>query len=175
VAVLSTLSVALFLAGLSLTLGSRLRYLLALSALGLTLACGVWVLVVLFSPVPTVPDEAIERFVEGRIQYTIANSRGEDAGEALAEFDAALNLAPDYGRALFYRSLTNTDSSLLEKHLDTQQAINDALRASELGNEWPIPQRAGQHSAGAEHVGRRLLPGLQPRLDPPGPGAATGG
>jgi tetratricopeptide (TPR) repeat protein len=135
VAVLSTLSVSLFLAGLSLTLGSRLRYFLALSALGLTLACGVWVLVILFSPVPSVPDEAIERFVEGRIQYTLASSRGEDATEALAEFDAALELAPAYGRAQFYRSLTNTDSSLIDKHLDTQQAIDDALRAIELGNE----------------------------------------
>jgi tetratricopeptide (TPR) repeat protein len=135
VAVLSTLSVALFLAGLSLTLGSRLRYLLALSALGLTLACGLWVVVILFGPVPTVPDEAIEHFVEGRIQYTVANSRGVDATEALAEFNAALELAPNYGRALFYRSLANTDSSLLNKHLDTQQAIDDAVRAAELGNQ----------------------------------------
>jgi tetratricopeptide (TPR) repeat protein len=92
------------------------------------------VLVILFLPVPAVPDEAIDHFVEGRIQYNLASNRSEDALAALDEFNAALDLAPDYGRALFYRSLANTDRSLLDKHLDTQQAIDDGLRAIELGN-----------------------------------------
>ncbi len=135
VAVLSVLSVALFLAGLSLTLGSRLKYLLATASLGLTMFCGVWVLVILFQPVPFVPGSAIENFVEGRIQYNLAQSRGEDATAALDYFNAAVEIAPDYSRALFYRSLANTDSSLLEKHLDTQLAIDDALRAIRLGHE----------------------------------------
>ncbi|MCC6188648.1 MAG: tetratricopeptide repeat protein [Anaerolineales bacterium] len=164
VAVLSSLSVALFLAGLSLTLSSRLRYLLALSALGLTLACGAWVLAILFSPVPVVPDEAIERFVEGRIQYTLATSRGEDGSGSLDAFDAALELAPNYGRALFYRSLANTDSTLLAKHLDTQQAIDDARRAIELGNHtspvygnlgW-LYYLNGQYRSALEHTERAL-------------------
>jgi tetratricopeptide (TPR) repeat protein len=135
VAVLSTLSVSLFLAGLSLTLGSRLRYFLALASLGLTLVCLLWVLVIFLGPVPTVPDAAIDHFVEGRIQYNLATSRDEDAHAAIAEFDAALDIAPDYGRALFYRSLANTDSSLLDKHMDTQRAIDDGQRAIALGNQ----------------------------------------
>ena len=135
VAVLSTLSVSLFLAGLSLTLGSRLRYMLAIASLGLTAACAVWVLIIFFGPVPAVSDDAIEHFIEGRIKYNVDSSRGLDAADAIPEFDAALELSPDYGRALFYRSLANTDKSLLEKHLDTQQAINDGLRAIALGNE----------------------------------------
>ncbi len=135
VAVLSTLSVSLFLSGLSLTLGSRLRFLLALASLGLTAICAVWVLAIFFGPVPAVSNEAIAHFVEGRVEYNLANNRGQDATNSIAEFDLALQAAPDYGRALFYRSLANTDRSLLDKHLDTQQAINDGLRAVELGNE----------------------------------------
>ncbi len=135
VAVLSTLSVSLFLAGLSLTLGSRLRYILALASLGLTTICAVWVMVVFFGPVPAVSDDAIEHFIEGRIKYNLASNRGLDAGDSIPEFDTALELAPDYGRALFYRSLANTDVSLLDKHLDTQKAIDDGLKAIDLGNE----------------------------------------
>jgi tetratricopeptide (TPR) repeat protein len=135
VAVISTLSVSLFLAGLSLTLGSRLKFLLALASLGLTVFCVVWVLVIIFRPVPFVPGSAIENFVEGRIQYNLARSRGEDPALAREYFDAAVAIAPDYGRALFYRSLANTDASLLDKRLDTQRAIDDALRAIQLGNQ----------------------------------------
>lgn len=135
VAVLSTLSVSLFLAGLSLTLGSRLRYLLAAASAGLTTICAVWVLFIFLGPVPVVSDEAIEHFIEGRIKYNLANSYGLDASDSIPEFDAALELAPDYGRALFYRSLANTDLSLLNKRLDTQQAIDDGLKAIDLGNE----------------------------------------
>jgi tetratricopeptide (TPR) repeat protein len=135
VAVLSTLSVSLFLAGLSLTLGSRLRYVLALASLGLTAVCAVWVLVIFFGAVPAVSDEAIEHFIEGRIKFNLARDSGRDAQDSIPEFDAALELAPDYGRALFYRSLANTDLSLLAKHLDTQTAIDDGLKAIALGNE----------------------------------------
>src|SRR5205085_3051862 len=135
VAVLSTLSVALFLAGLSLTLSSALRYLLAVAAAALTVACGVWVLVVLVSSVPRIPEDAIQQFVDGRIKYTIDNQKGVDATDAVADFDIALQKAPAYGRAYFYRSLANTDSSLLDKHLDTQRAIDDGLKAIELGNQ----------------------------------------
>ncbi len=134
VAVLSTLSVALFLAGLSLTLSSWLRYLLALAGAGLTLACGVWVLVVLISPVPRIPEEAIQRFVDGRIKYNIDSARGASFTDALDDFDAAIQLAPAYSQAYFYRSLANSDSSLVERHLNTQQAINDAQKAIDLGN-----------------------------------------
>jgi hypothetical protein len=98
------------------------------------------VLIIFFGPVPTVSDAAIEHFIEGRIKYNLANNRGFDAGDSIPEFDAALELAPDYGRALFYRSLANTDSSLLDKHLDTQKAIDDGLK--------PCPgQRARPYTA----------------------------
>jgi tetratricopeptide (TPR) repeat protein len=135
VAVLSTLSVALFLAGLSLTLSSALRYLLAVAAAALTVACAVWVLVVLVTSVPRIPDDAIHQFVDGRIKYNIENWYGLDAVDAISDFDLALQMAPAYGRAYFYRSLANTDSSLLDKHLDTQRAIDDGLKAIELGNQ----------------------------------------
>ncbi|MEP7357902.1 MAG: tetratricopeptide repeat protein, partial [Anaerolineales bacterium] len=135
VAVLSTLSVALFLAGLSLTLSSALRYLLAIAAAALSVACGVWVLVVLVSAVPRIPEDAIQQFVDGRIKYTIDNQNSVDATDAIVDFDGALKMAPAYGRAYFYRSLANTDSSLLDKHLDTQRAIDDGLQAIKLGNE----------------------------------------
>src|SRR5258708_21915214 len=67
VAVLSTLSVALFLAGLALTLSSGLRILLAVAGATLTPARGIWVLVSVVGPVPRIPEEAIQPVVDGRI------------------------------------------------------------------------------------------------------------
>jgi tetratricopeptide (TPR) repeat protein len=134
VAILSTLSVALFLAGLSLTLGSWLRYVLALAGAGLFLASGIWVLLLLVRPVPAIPEAAIQDFVDGRILYNLDNKRGTDYGDAIAKFDTALKQAPAYGQAYFYRSLANTDSSVMDRRRDTQQAINDAKKALDLGN-----------------------------------------
>lgn len=135
VAVLSTLSVALFLSGLSLTLGSRLRILLAVSGAGLTTLCAAWVLLIFFTPVPLIPDDAIQAFVDGRIRYNVALAYDEDLNAARRDFNDAIELAPDYGRAYFYRSLTHTDASVLTRAGDTQQGIDDALKAIALGNE----------------------------------------
>ncbi len=134
VAILSTLSVALFLAGLSLTLSSWLRYLLAFAGAGLFLACGLWVLVILVQPVPAIPEAAIQSFVDGRIKYNLDSQRGTDYSDAIADFDAAVKVAPAYAQAYFYRSLANTDSSLSDRHLNTQQAIDDANKAISLGD-----------------------------------------
>lgn len=135
VAVLSTLSVALFLGGLSLTLGSRVRYLLGASSVALTGICFLWTLVIAFSSVPTISDAALEQFVDGQIGANIANDRGEDPVEAIADFDKALALAPNYARAYVFRSFANTDSSLADLHLDTAQAIADMERAIDLGED----------------------------------------
>jgi tetratricopeptide (TPR) repeat protein len=135
VAVLSTLSVALFLGGLSLTLSSRVRYLLILAGVGLTTVCLIWVLFIIFAPVPRIPEAAIQHFVDGEIAYNLSNARSQAGLEALADLDAAIQLAPDYSRAYFYRSLVNTDTRLADKHLKTQNAINDGQRALALGNE----------------------------------------
>ena len=134
VAVLSTLSVSLFLAGLSLTLGARLRYLLAAAGGGLAALSVLWVLAIVLTRVPFIPDEAIQNFVDGRIKYNLALAYGEDLEVARFDLNNAIEQAPDYGRAYFYRSLTNTSSSLLEPDGDTQQAIDDALKAVALGN-----------------------------------------
>jgi tetratricopeptide (TPR) repeat protein len=135
VAVLSTLSVALFLSGLSLTLGSRLRILLVAAGAGLSALCTLWVLVILFTQVPAISEDAIQAFVDGRLKYNIALDTGEDLNAARRDFNDALELAPLYGRAYFYRSLTHTDASVLTRAGDTQQGIDDALQAIALGNE----------------------------------------
>lgn len=135
VAVLSTLSVALFLGGLSLTIGSRVRLLLGASSVALTGICAVWMLGILISPVPDISDEALEHFVNGQIKLNIADFRGEDAVEAIPDFDAAIELAPDYARAYVFRSFANTDSSLTDKHLDTAQAVEDMETAIRLGDD----------------------------------------
>jgi len=133
VAILSTLSVALFLGGLSLTLSARVRYVLAASASGLAFICALWTLATLLGPVPRVPDEAIERFVSGEIKYNVSVAHGGSGAEAIADFDAALERAPRYQRVYFYRSLANTDFALVGKHLDTAQAIADGEQALKLG------------------------------------------
>jgi tetratricopeptide (TPR) repeat protein len=133
VAVLSTLSVALFLVGLSLTLSSRVKYLLVAAGVILTAACALWTFVILFLPIPAIPDEAVEHFVEGQIRLALDDD--DNPAEAIEEFDAAIELAPDYGRAYFFRSFANTDSALSEQHLDTGRAVADMLKAIELGDD----------------------------------------
>lgn len=135
VAVLSTLSVSLFLSGLSLTLGSRLRLLLVAAGGGLSALCALWVVVIALTPVPVISEAAIQAFVNGRLKYNIALDTGADLNAARRDFNDALELAPLYGRAFFYRSLTHTDASVLTRAGDTQQGIDDALAAIELGNE----------------------------------------
>src|SRR5579859_2453534 len=134
VAILSTLSVALFLAGLSLTLSSWLRYILAFAGAGLAFVCGIWVLVLLIQPVPSIPEAAIQQFVDGRIKYNLDSQRGQPYDDAIAEFDQAIKLAPAYAQAYFYRSLANTDTSVTDRHLNTQQAIDDGRQAISLGD-----------------------------------------
>jgi len=135
VAVLSTLSVALFLAGLSLTLNSWLRIMMALAGAVLTAVCGLWVLLIIIGPVPRIPEDAIQHFVDGRIKYNLDGDRGTSYSDAISDFDAAIKAAPAYSQAYFYRSLANTDSSLVDRHLNTQQAIDDAQKAISLGNK----------------------------------------
>ena len=135
VAILSTLSISLFLAGLSLTISSRVRYFLASASAGLGFICVIWTGLVFITPIPEIPEEAIQRFVDGVIKYNVSQAKGQDPVEALADFDAAIDRAGDYGRAYFYRSLANTDSRLTKIHLDPGQAIADGERALELGLE----------------------------------------
>jgi tetratricopeptide (TPR) repeat protein len=135
VAVLSTLSVALFLGGLSLTIGSRVRLLLGASSVALAGICILWMLGILVSPAPDIPDEALEHFVNGQIKLNIADFRGEDAVDAIPDFDQAIDLAPDYARAYVFRSFANTDSSLTDLHLNVSQAIADMEKAIRLGDE----------------------------------------
>ncbi len=135
VAVLSTLSVALFLGGLSLTIGSRVRWLLGASSVALTGICFLWMLGILISPVPDISDAALEHFVSGQISLNISDFRGEDALEAIADFDEAIALAPDYARAYVFRSFANTDSSLTDVHLNTSLAIADMEDAIRLGDD----------------------------------------
>ncbi|MGH2523117.1 MAG: hypothetical protein ACRDH2_11490, partial [Anaerolineales bacterium] len=131
VAILSTLSVALFLSGLSLTLSSRVKYVLAISGLGLAIICAVWSIGITFSRIPRVSEEAIQHFVDGLVQLNLSELRDEDALTAIEEFNQAIELAPDYGRAYFFRSFANTDSQLTKQHLDTGLAVADMLKALE--------------------------------------------
>jgi tetratricopeptide (TPR) repeat protein len=135
VAILSTLAVALFLAGLSLTISSRMRYVLAAAGVVLAAICVFWLAAVMLSPVPNIPEAALQHFVEGKIKYNVSQARGEDAVEAVADFDAAIDLAPQYGRAYFYRSLANTDARLADIRLDLGKAVADGERALALGNQ----------------------------------------
>lgn len=134
VGVISTLSVALFLGGLSLTLGSRLRYLLALAAGLLAFFSSLWVIVIGIQPVPVISEAAIQAFVDGRILYnTSSDDVPDQQAAAIAAFDDAIGAADGYARAYFYRSLANTDSSIIDRPHDTQRAIDDGLRALALG------------------------------------------
>jgi tetratricopeptide (TPR) repeat protein len=126
VTILTLLSVALFLFGLSITIRGGLRYLFTAVGGFLVSVSLLWALILTLIPVPAVPDEAIAEYARGvGLSYL---GYYEVAGEA---FDAALQAYPRYGNAYHERGKIYLRSG------DYTAAVADFEQAVENGREDP--------------------------------------
>jgi len=131
VSVLTTLAVALFLFGLSLTIHNWLRYFFVLVGLLIVGFSLLWTGNIFLAPVPARPLEAMEAYVDGLIASNIGDSfSGDEAArhyaEAIAHFDRAIALDPDYAAAYYQRGLVR---------IEAPEAIADFERAIALGQD----------------------------------------
>jgi tetratricopeptide (TPR) repeat protein len=119
---ITLLTVTLSLYGLSITLRGRVRWLFVFVGTGLVLFCMLWMATILIERKPTVSEEAIRLYAEG-----YGFSYQEKYEDAIAAFDRALAVKPDYGNAIYERGF-----NYLSMH-DYQNAVSDFLTARELG------------------------------------------
>jgi tetratricopeptide (TPR) repeat protein len=119
---ITLLTVALSLYGLSITLRGRVRWLFVFVGAGLVLFCMLWMAKKLIEPKPTISEEAINAYAEG---YGL--SYQEKYKEAVASFDKALAIRPDYGNAMYERGFNYLSMN------DYEHAISDFLGARQLG------------------------------------------
>ncbi len=141
VSVVTMLAAVLFLLGISLTVENWLRYVFLGCGLFMLVISGVWAMSVYLAPVQNTSEEAMGQFVEGLILSNIAFAASEgDANkindQALAAFEAALELDPLYADAYQWHGFT-----ILEKRLKGADPERNAIAAErmetaiELGND----------------------------------------
>ncbi len=121
---LTILAVALFLLGLAATIAGRARWVFVVAGLFITLIAVVWVVVVFLTPVPQLPDPAMDAYARG-----VGLSYQGDSQNAIAAFDEALAEAPDYANALFERGSAHSNLG------DFQAAMTDFEAARVAGRD----------------------------------------
>src|SRR3954468_110459 len=110
VAIITVLAVALFLAGLSLTVGGTFRLLLVVPSLIIAGWCVVWTASIARRPVHRTSDAAIKLVVEGNRVRDRAFAAGTDADikaglkAAVKVYDKAIEAGPFFGPAYFQRA-----------------------------------------------------------------------
>ena len=119
---ITLLTVALSLYGLSLTLRGFVRWLFVLVGSGIVLLCVLWMGIKLIESKPNISEDAINAFAEGYGFYHQGRSQ-----EAIASYDRALSIKPDYANAFYERGY----NYLLIGEYD--QAVSDFLTARDLG------------------------------------------
>jgi tetratricopeptide (TPR) repeat protein len=121
---LTLLAVTLSLYGLSTTLRGFMRSVFV--GLG-TLIAGVvvlWAIGVMLLPVPTIPEQAIEAYAQGVGKAWYGDSQG-----AIADFDKALNLKPDYANAFYERGNAYYNQGDLAAAISNYEAAQSAGRS----------------------------------------------
>jgi tetratricopeptide (TPR) repeat protein len=95
---ITLLTVALSLYGLSLTIKGRMRWLFVVLGSGIVGFCALWLGLELLLSKPKVSETAINAYAKGvGLAYV-----GKDE-EAIASFDEAISIKPDYANAFFAR------------------------------------------------------------------------
>ncbi|MEM7114045.1 MAG: tetratricopeptide repeat protein [Chloroflexota bacterium] len=116
---LTLLTVALFLFGLSTTIIGRMSWLFVGMGSALGVITLVWMVFVVLTPVPLLPNAAIEAYAAG-----VGLAFQEDNEAALIAFDQALGLAPDYANAFYERAKVHfDDGNLAGATVDYERAI----------------------------------------------------
>jgi len=132
VTIITTLAVALFLFGLSLTFHKGIRFVFVAVGVFIVVLSFIWAVFILLQPVPDMPEEAMQSYVEGVIQSNaIAWASDEKVNEerkqaAIAAFSKAIEISPDYGRAYYQRAYLRERSP---------EAITDYLAAIHYGQD----------------------------------------
>ena len=119
---LTLLTVALSLYGLSITMRGFIRWMFVFVGSGLVLFCVLWMGWKLLEPLPVISEEAIDAFAEGYGQYYQGNN-----AEAIALYNKALSINPDYADAIYERGYNNLVLGNYEA------AVSDFLIARDLG------------------------------------------
>lgn len=101
---ITILAVSLFLFGLATTIAGRVRWIFVGAGLLITSIAVIWAVVIFLTPVPELPDQAIDAYARG-----VGLAYQGDSQNAVAAFDEALALAPDYANALFERAAAKYD------------------------------------------------------------------
>lgn len=119
---LTLLTVALSLYGLSITLRGRVRWLFVFVGSGLVLLCMLWMAIKLIETKPVISENAINAFAEGYGLYYQGKNE-----EAIASYDKAVSIKPDYANALYERGFNYLVIGNYER------AVSDFLAARDLG------------------------------------------
>jgi tetratricopeptide (TPR) repeat protein len=123
---LTILAVSLFLFGLAMTIASRVRWIFSGTALFTSAVVLLWVGVVYAQPVADLADAAIESYAQGA---GLAHQGRYE--EAIAAYDKALAIAPDYGNALYDRGFTYYRLG------EYEDAVADYLEAQAINKNDP--------------------------------------
>jgi len=132
VTIITTLAVALFLFGLSLTIPGWIRFVFVVVGVFIVVLSFLWAIFIFFQPVPDMPEEAMQSYVEGVIQsnaITWASDEKVEEGRkqaAIAAFSKAIEINPEYGRAYDQRAYLREGSP---------EAITDYLAAIRYGKD----------------------------------------
>ena len=120
---LTLLAVTLSLYGLSTTLRGTMRGVFI--GLGTVIAgiVALWALIVMILPVPTISEDAINAYADG-----VGKAWYGDTTGAIADFDRALSIEPDYANALYERGNAHYFDGDYQASLADYEAAWDAGR-----------------------------------------------
>ncbi len=129
---LTLLAVTLSLYGLSTTLRGTMRGVFI--GLGTVIAAivALWALIVMILPVPTISEDAINAYADG-----VGKAWYGDATGAIADFDRALSIEPDYANALYERGNAHYFDRDYQASLADYEAAWDAGR-EDTNTGWNI-------------------------------------
>ena len=121
---LTLLAVTLSLYGLSTTLRGFMRGVFI--TLGTVIAGIVvlWALIVMLIPIPSIPEAAINAYADG-----VGKAWYGDTDGAIADFDRAVSIKPNYANALYERG------NAYYNRADYQSALTDYQSASRAGRD----------------------------------------
>ncbi len=119
---LTLLAVTLSLYGLSTTLHGSIRGVFIGLGTFIAVLVSLWALIVMILPVPTVSEAAIDAYADG-----VGKAWYGDMEGAIADFDRALTILPDYANALYERGNAYYSNG------DYQSALLDFQAARKAG------------------------------------------
>ena len=120
---LTLLTVALFLYGLATTVLRKLKWYFVGAGSVIGAITLLWMMIVVVSPVESLPDEAIVNYAQG-----VGLAHKDNHEGAIAAFGTALEFAPDYANAYYERAKAHFDLNNYEQAAVDYEAALSAGR-----------------------------------------------